>query len=503
MTPKPNLLNYFPSAYSIRYAESGTDTRGKQKAGYQIFRQPLPDALFLSHFAGKQAISVQPILETGNTCQWGAIDIDIYGDPKLVDRVRATANLFGLTCYIEQSKSLGVHVYIFLDRPTLVKPFRKALQKLAIWLGHPKAEIRPVQDEINFAAGDLGTFMALPGFGIGIERAKEQFAACTMTLEDFDKLTFEGDFSDGPACLFPLQRLGEANGFSNRNLFLYQLAVYYRYKFPSDWQKRVTEYNSQVISDPLPDKEVVALIGQLEKNAKCHYRCSGEPFEAVCNKVQCQFRKFGIASREATTSIVSPEGITILDTDPPTWFVTLENPNTTESVRVKLNTDQLINVNNFKKRCLEAIRIIPTLPKQKDWEALISGLLASAQHLPVPFEMTEEARVLDAVYRYCLTTIKSNNAEDILRGRVWLETDGKQLIAHFRQVDFTNYLASHRAGNMKSAEIHAVLSDLCRLEKMQVEKLDLGGAVVTVFRVTIESRYLELQAQIEQEKEAG
>ncbi|HWT40370.1 MAG TPA: hypothetical protein VN081_03850 [Dongiaceae bacterium] len=499
-----NLLNFFPRAYSVRRMLGGTDDKGKAKSTYAAVRQAPATELLIGHWEGKHAVSVQCILESGNTCQWGALDIDSYDDPKLVERVRRAAELFKLPCYIEASKSGGAHVYFFLDQPTIAKPFRRALQKLAVWMGFPRAEIRPAQDEVDFAKGDLGNFMVLPGFGIGAEKMRSIIQANTVSVKDFNDITDEGDFGDGPACLFPLQRLGEANGFNNRNLFLYQLAVYFRYKFPAEWADRVRSYNENIIVPSLPFNEVNALIGQLEKNAKCHYRCSGEPFEDVCNKTACQFRKFGVAARESANSLISPEGITVLGTDPPVYFATLVNPVSGESIRVKLNTDQLLNVNQFKKRCLETLNAIPSLPKQADWEAVVSKLMASAQLIPVPFEQTEEARVLDAIYRYCLTSVKSSRADDLLRGKVWLEQGADQgLVAHFRQVDFINYLSTHRVGTTKSQEAHATLNELCRLGHLLTEQIDLGGVQVLVYKTIIHSRYLELQTIIEQEKEAG
>lgn len=503
------LLNFSSCGYNIRWRTSdGKDEAGKRQAKYNTVREPLADASLLGHFQGKQAISVQPILDTGNTVQWGCIDIDDYNDPDLLETVRKKAALWKIPCYLEKSKSDGVHLYIFLNQPVVVPPFRKALRKIAIWLGFPKAEIRPVQDMVDFAGGDTGTMIVVPGFGKGVEGFLAAYKSALCDVKVFNDLTDEGDFADAPACLFPLHRLGEAQGFSSKNLYLYQLAVYYRYKFPVDWAERVRSYNDDVLTgsngEKLESREVEALIKQLSGNSKCHYRCNGEPFEDVCNKTQCQFRRFGVAARESADSIINPEGITVLDTDPPIWFVTLTDPKTAESVRVKLSTDELLTVAKFKKRCLETIQVIPTLPKQKDWEALVSKLLESATYMPVPFDMTEEARLQDAVVRFCLTSCKSSKADDLLRGRVWMEPlEGGGVLAHFRQVDLINYLGVHRIGGVKMSDVHSTMNDLCKRELLTIEKIDLGGVAVTVYKVAIASRYLELQALIEEEKEAS
>jgi len=501
--PEPtNLLKFFPRAYSVRNLKEDNAGTGKRNAAYNCIRQEVPSAFLISHFNGTgPAISVQPLLEEGNICQWGAIDIDSYGDDNLVNEVRKAVQIFGINCFIEQSKSKGVHIYIILDRPVLAKPFRKALHKLAVWIGHPKAEIRPLQDEVNFSESDLGTFMVLPGYGFGSEKIGAALSAATISIEAFNAAMDEGNLSDGPPCLFPLQMAGQSvDGLNKvRNLFMYQMGVFLKYKHPADWKEKLTEYNELGIAKGIPANELTALIGQLDKNAKCHYRCTGEPFESVCNKGACQFREFGVAARESTGSVISPEGITVLATDPPTWFVTLNHPNSTNTVRVQLTTDQLLNVAGFKKRCLEAIHCIPTLPKQKDWEAVVSSLLQNAVEIPVPFEMTEEARVLDGVYRFCLTNIKSSDPNDILKGRIWFEQQGEgRVFAHFRQVDFTNFISSSRGGSMKTGEVHTVLSELHRLGHIGLEKLDLGGMTVSIYKIEIHSRYLQLQAQLQE-----
>lgn len=492
------ILPHLTQAYNVRWRVSSGDTAGKREAKYNTVRAPLPDNLFREHFEGVKAVSVQPIRDDGETCQWGAIDIDSYGESNLLDQVREAMRLFQIPGYVELSKSGGVHIYFFLTKPVMAKPFRRALKKLAVWIGHPQAEIRPAQDQINVSEGDVGSFIVLPGFGIGLEAALELFQSNQVTPEQFNAITEEGDFIDGPPCLYPLQRLNERRGdWSQRNLFLYQLAVFFRYKFPSDWQRRLREYNEQVIRPSLSPDEVEPLITQLEKNARCHYRCKDEPFAGVCNKGACTVRKYGVAAREGVASLISAEGVTVIDTDPPTWFVTLQNPSSQDTVRVKLTTAQLQSVAAFKKRCIEVLKIIPTLPPQAEWEAVIGRLLENVEVVPVPFEMTEEARVLDLLYKFCLTSVKTGELEGLLRGRVFVEQSEDGIGAKFRLIDFISFLERYKYKGVATKDMYSTLQELARGGHVRMEKVSIAPLTLDVWHVDIKSRYLELKLELD------
>lgn len=502
LTHLHDILPFLGSAYNIRWrTDDQVTSSGKREAGYKTIREPLPDSLFQAHFEGKQAISVQPLID-GETCQWGCIDIDDYDHEDLLERVTSAIRTFNIKGYAENSKSGGVHIYILLERPVMAKPFRRALRKLATWIGFPNAEIRPAQDSIAINDGDLGSFIVLPCFDMGTELAAATLRSSTTTIEDFNALTDEGDFIDGPACLFPIQQSSAGSDWSQRNLYLYQLAVFYRYKFPGTWPDDLRRYNETLINPPLPGKEVEALIAQLEKNSRCHYICSGTPFDSVCNKSNCQVRKYGVAARDGFAGLISPEGITVMDTDPPTWFVTLQRPMTTDTVRVKLSTAQLQSVTHFKKRCIEVLKMVPTLPKQQEWEVIIAKLLESAEVVPVPFEMTEHAYVLELLYKFCLNHWKTQQLEGLMKGYVYVTEEENGMRAKFRAVDFTSFIQKARYKACSAKDTYEALQELSRLGKIDREKLILPPLELDVWSLHIDSRYLELKIDIDLEESA-
>jgi hypothetical protein len=496
-----SLLPHSTQAYAVRGTLEDSST-GKKNARYTTVRQPLPAQLFLSHFEGKQCISVCPLIGSGDMCQWGAIDIDSYGDEALLKQVRRATQLFQVPCFVEPSKSLGVHVYIILDRPIMAKVFRRMLKKLAVWLGHPKAEIRPAQDNINVAEGDVGTAMVLPAFGLGAKTAEKALQACVTSESVLMDLLGEGDFFDGPPCLFPLRRLNEQQGeWSQRNNYLYQLGVFLKYKYPSDWQDRMRTFNSEIIANPSPAEEVENLLKQLDKNGKCHYMCNREPFDQVCNKPECQSRRYGIGAREGTSDLLVPEGITKIATDPPTWFVTLRHPATGDTKRVKFTTNQLFNAAQFKRRVIEVLSIMPTMPSQKEWDAMLGNMMEGIETVPVPFEHTDEAKLLDDLYTFCTSAWTSPDIERLLQGRIHTQVDGDKVTFRFRQVDLVNYLSRVGKGTVDSQKILGQLQQLLWLGKIRLEQVSIPPVTLQVWTMETTSKYLALKAEMDAEKE--
>lgn len=499
-----SVLPAYAQAYSVRWSlASNTNPNGKREGKYKTFRQPPPDAVFFEHFEGVNGLNMQPLLDhedfPGSVCQWGAIDVDAYGQDGLAEKLEKRLRSWGFTPYCEPSKSGGAHIYFVLKSPVKAKSLRDNMVKIATWLGLPRksTEYRPAQNEVDFAAGDLGHFMILPGYGRPLADVVEALEECAMEAKTFNKLIDEGEMADGPPCLFPLLLEGRQNNWTNRNKFVYQLSVFFKYKYPADFKERVKAFlEKEMTNDPLPEKEVDGILGNVEKNSKTHFMCTDAHFERVCNKTLCQSRKFGVAAREDVHSMFAIDAITQLETDPPTWFLTLTVKGG-ESKRMKLTTQQLFNVRDFKKRCMEELRSIPTPPKQEQWEEFLTQQLKSAHVIPVPFEMTEAARVLDVIYRFVLSSPKSTEQEHILRGRVLTIPKETGITAFFRMTDLANYMERAKVRGISSADLFTVLNELQGMKKASQKVLSIPPIELDVWSVEIDSKYMKLQTEID------
>ena len=103
------------------------------------------DAVILAHLAGKQSYGVY--LLTGD--KTGALAVDFDEDKLCLPISFVTgARRYGMSAYIERSKSKGYHVWIFFEKSGV--PARKArlvAQKILADMGKSQTEVFPKQDK--------------------------------------------------------------------------------------------------------------------------------------------------------------------------------------------------------------------------------------------------------------------------------------------------------------------------------------------------------------------
>lgn len=497
------LMPCLPGAYLVRAGVTGTNAEGKAETKYRCVKSPITDSHYEAHLDGRQALAVSPFLEDGKSCQWLVLDIDRYGVPleKMLAHIKIMLPM-ALPLVLSKTKSGGWHLFLFLTAPAKSDGIYATANKIRFWLNggplklhassNPKAEIevRPAQPVIDAAGGDTGNFITLPLFNSTPEEREaffKQAEESMLTPEKLSEMTDEGVFKDGPCCLFPIMKKAEKEGaWHYRNLFLYQLAVFFRKKYPSDWKDRVREYNDQFINPPLAKDEIEKTIKSCNQD-KMHYTCNKDPFESVCNKGQCQRRRYGVNAKGILEHI-DPEGLTQIGGDPPTWHLTVHSGD--EPKRMKLTTGELTNPGSFKKKCMEYLHTIPELPGGKEWENFINTMLSTVTVIPQPYEMSEQRKLWDLVWRFFACSSTSAKPDDLLSGRIYVEStpdDGSY--AYFRLIDFESY--SERQRSKFSGKLFALLKELelTQVVQLAVVKLD-DISLGEVWRAKIPDKYL-------------
>jgi hypothetical protein len=446
------------------------------------------------------------------------IDIDRYGIPleQMMAHVRVSLPV-PLPLVPMKTKSGGWHLFLFLKEPAASDGIYTLANKIRFWLnggplalnaggkgGKAEIEIRPAQPMINAADGDTGNFVTVPLFNSTPEE-QEAFLAMAETqaisIETLRTLTDEGDLSDGPCCLFPIQKKAEDHGWHQRNLFIYQLAVFYKKKFPSDWKQRVQDYAKSFIggSPAVTPQEIEKTCSSIERTNP-HFICDKDPFEGVCNKALCTRRRYGVASR-GVLEFVNLDGLIVIDSDPPVWHLTVRVGE--EDLRMRLETSQLQNQKSFKKRCIEVMKTIPELPGPKEWEAFVNSLLAQAQVIPVPYEMSDEARLWDLIWRFYSSNAVTTQAEEVLTGKIYVEsTPDSGSIAYFRLIDFTMYLERVRA-KLPPTSLYALLKEMEMRGKVKVAVVLLEGPAIEVWSAPIPEQYLLTKMEANERRTDG
>lgn len=380
-------------------------TTGKAKPVYDWIDREIEDQDYVDHLKGIKSIGVQPCDDKGMAV-FGAIDID--------DKQHSYKN-FPFKIYLElisqyklplvpvRSKSGGLHLYLFLDKPAKAVFIRRFLEGLLFTLKlPPNIEIYPKQTELgqnDDGTWNYGQFINLPyynktertGFNLdGTAFTFDQFIEVIKQnrytadeLEEFSiehtKKLLEGggeEFKDGPPCL---QRLTQDKLTDGRDRFLYNYMVFAKKKYPDNWEEMVVAAPNKYFK---PDSNGVIdwtetktkqKIKSWARDSKGH-TCNDDPIYSVCMKAECRNRKFGYLSdkRRLFPALSGLQKITYPEPEY-TFNVTLPDGERTKEVRAK-NIKQIIELDNIRAIIGAAADVVPPKIKQNEFQDILDNL---------------------------------------------------------------------------------------------------------------------------------
>jgi hypothetical protein len=463
----PTLLTLFEGnkeAYGkFHYSEQVRDD-GKVKGHGITVRKPVTPSLWDDHLAGKTQLGIIPI-NPENQCKFGAIDIDDYN----VDRKLISERIYKLRLPLVQfrSKSGGAHLFLFLKDYASAALMQRRLKEFASIVGYGNSEIFPKQTRILKERGDVGQWINMPyfdavntqRFAIRAEDNEEMnlgefinyVDTRTITaqeLKDYKIGVSEEELPHGPPCLQILVQQGFPEGTRNQGLFA--LGVYAQKANPDKWKEVLETYNSSYMKPQLSPKEVLTVIGSLAKK-EYNYPCKKQPICSYCNASLCRTRKYGVG--EAGSGMPVLGSLTKLDSDPPIWFIDVEDTNTTK--RIELTTDDLASPMLFQKLCMRTINIMPPIMKREMWQSIVSELLATVNVIPVPIESTPKGQLMQHLQDFCTQRVGGEDAECLHRGLVY----NHEGYHYFRLQDFVDYLDRKRFIAFRIHQIHSIFKD--------------------------------------------
>lgn len=426
------------------------------KTTARSLREPVTAEMWEKHLAGKRPLGIIPI-RSDNTCLWGSIDIDQYAADllKIVASVEA-ARLPLVPC---RSKSGGLHLFLFLRAAQPAAAVLAALRNVAAQLGFAGSEIFPKQSQILVERGDIGNWMVMPYYGDTYGgKIKEQLGlkktGAEMTVNEFlstaeksrvDDKTFQalgkiaakpgssknksrgaGPFSNGPPCLQHMASGGFPEGGRNNALFM--IGLYHKRADPSNWQHRVELANQGYMKPPLTTDEVAAVFRSLEKK-EYEYTCQNEPMKSHCDAALCRGREFGVG-RGGDYPVIS--GLSKLCTEPPIWFVDVEDK------RLEVSTDDLLYYQKFQRACADQLHRFYNSMKQADWVRTLGEASAGLTLIEAPPDAGAAGRLKELLEEFLTNRAKGERREDLLRGVSWESEDEKRY--YFRIRDLQNFV---------------------------------------------------------------
>jgi hypothetical protein len=400
------------------------------KTTARTLREPVTVELWEQHLAGKRPLGVVPITDE-NLCWWGSIDVDQY-DISLTKLIRMVEQA-KLPLVPVQSKSGGLHLFLFLSEPLPAKLVQQTLKDWAAQLGLAGSEVFPKQTEVLADRGDLGNWIVMPYYGDTYgDRLKPQVGlkvkGGAMTLDEFlhvaERARMSGDelekvisrpkgrkakpiFEDGPPCLQHLIPPGLKDG---RKRAGFHLAIYLKRRDPDNWEQALRDTNYAYFKPPLPEEEINGIIRSLEKK-DYEYTCKQEPMASHCNAAMCRGRKFGITNASYFPAI---SGLTKLDIpEDPIWFVDLGER------RVEVSTEQLQNFILFQRACMKTANNTYPVMKQSDWINIVAVAMENCQVVTVPPDVGIKGRFRESLEDFLTGLARGERREDLFDGKPW------------------------------------------------------------------------------------
>lgn len=467
------LTEIDPSAYP--------DDRGKLEAQYRVIQGNLDPALYDAHLRGEKGLGIVPIMENNTVC-FACVDIDKYDDPKLTIQILNKIKNNNWPFVPTRSKSGGLHLWLFFDKPVSSVPVFRFICKIADIFKSDGCHVDTFPRQPRIDNGGSGSFINLPYFGgtrvgISIDDGRDllleefiEFSARSMvTLSDLEAIAEGKDeetLGDAPPCVQAMLSSGVEEG--GRNNAVYQMAVYFSRAYPDDWQDKVRDAAVNNTSPSLSQREVSAIIHSIS-NKQYQYNCEAEPMKSLCDKVACLKRKFGIGGGEQQSEE--------LKFDIPIVKITFEdNPKyqiTMYGKQFRVDADTLASYNKFRIMAMKYIDRIPPAMSKPAWEAFLGREMALMKYEdpPVNVAMSETIRNLFENW------VNNNNSTSEIKAvkRQGCYTDGKFLWIDPRRLT----QAINRETKLTAENIWLYLRNLGSIEEVEA---DIDGHSMMVYK---------------------
>lgn len=430
-----DLYGGLDRAHGKNQTSTQFDAKNKRKSKNHTVHQPYTVTLWDTHLKGIEGLGVIPITDDA-TCNWGAIDVDIY--PLDLIELEEKVKALKIPAVVLRTKSGGAHITTYFKEPQPCKEVRNRMAELSFVLGLGEREIYPKQVRLANNT-DVGNWLNMPYFNTlntgteryavinGVEASIDEFVAFAQSIrldsiDDLEIPIISTDLEDGPPCLQRIIQLKAGPG--ERNSVLFNMGVYVRLKHESEWEKELEKCNHDYLSPPLSHKEVGAMVKSLEKK-NYTYTCNNVPISNHCNKEVCKNREFGIAAFEHIDVGIIVDSITKMTSEPPMWVLSLEG------VRSEVETEELLDQTKFRRVCVNAINKIPGRMKSDDWDKFIRLKLGEIEIIEAPKETKMSESVVSLLPQYLGSIPEGHSARDLKMGRWVKNGSGYQVEGHF------------------------------------------------------------------------
>ena len=145
-------------------------------------KKPVKRKTICDHLKGRRPYGFYPLV--GNNTRVGVVDFD-NGDPIPAIRFIERAKHYGISAYLERSKSKGYHVWLFFQKEGVsARKIRLVIAHVLKEIEIPDTEVFPKQDYLN-GTGYYGNFINAPLFGKLVPKGKTVFITADAHLNPY------------------------------------------------------------------------------------------------------------------------------------------------------------------------------------------------------------------------------------------------------------------------------------------------------------------------------
>lgn len=433
------------------------------------------------HITGEFGLGVVPIMDD-NMCWWGAVDIDNHGQDEdipigPIDQRLLATNIPAVPC---RSKSGGVHIYVFFDKPWPAPRAKLYLSMIAKDVKYPNAEIFPKQSKLSRVTNSddkqRGNWLNMPYFGgdsglryayrNGKRLSLESFLDLAESMKMTDVLyaqRIRAENPDAPPCV--QQMLIDGVGKGQRNEALYQISVYSRKAFPDNYVDKAREFNTITFDPPLPRAEAERTISSASR-PDYRYRCGEEPQKSVCDRDVCLKRRCGITPVDVETQSALSELPTFSElikytTDPVRWELKVN-----DKIITNVETEDLLDWKFMRRAIAERLTKILPIIKNQEWERVLQPLMAEARVMMAPEDASVSGLIRARLREFAAKAIdlkddkKVEDRQALLRGLPIISVRDDQRVVMFRAQDFVQYLKRTKSEELRGVNLWFAIREL-------------------------------------------
>jgi hypothetical protein len=453
------LLRGFAGAHGTYEREELNADKGKQeiKRTARTVRRPVTPELWEQHLAGEYHLGVITITEE-DTCWWAVVDVDDYQ----VSHVALLEQLRGLSipAMVCRTKSGGAHVYLFFSEAIAAREVMPRMRQLAALLGHGGSEVFPKQTHVATEQEGMGNWLNMPYFGgdgsanyavtadgRGMSVATFLKAAehARVTRAQFLALRLtravEG-WKEAPPCLEYLVGQGKIPGGVQNNA-LFSLGVLAKKMHGENWPEVLTQW-SQELFEPVHDRERVNSAIRSLTRRDYNYKCHDAPCVNHCNMALCRTRKYGVGAEQGGADII--ESVSVLDTEPPLFYVLLKTGGT-----VECSGPELLNPQHFMNHAIDKLQMVLPQYTKVAWLAQVQQAVESAVKIEAPPEVGTTGQLLELLEKFCTDRHAAERREEILGSKPW--RDDESGMVWFRLRDLQEFLERARFTGLRRSQV--------------------------------------------------